>query len=66
MKELKLILFFIIILGICACEAVQDSAGRAFENAGSVIRTGEEKAYVRPEPKKKPNPEIQESDYQRY
>ena len=66
MKVSQIILFFALFLGLCSCEAMQDSAGRAFDNAGSVIKTGEEKAYIPPEPKKKPRSDIQESDYQRY
>ena len=66
MKISQIVIYFSLVLGLCACEAMQDSAGRAFDNAGSVIRTGEQKAYIPPEPKKKPRNDIQESDYQRY
>lgn len=73
MKITRLVLVFAVVLGFCSCEAVQESAGKAFDNAGSVIRTGEQKAYVRSgstSSKKQSTadsaPEVRESDYQRY
>ena len=46
MKVYKLLIMSFLSVAFVSCEAAQDSAGKAFDNAGSVIRSGEKKIYM--------------------
>ena len=65
----RALIFSSICLCFVSCEAAQDSAGKAFDNAGSVIRSGEKKLYMPADGSSSsstPSSNQEDNDYRRY
>ena len=69
MRMLRIIVLTVFCGCLTACSAAQDSAGKAFDNAGSVIRSGSKKMYIKEDEKSATtdrSKEEEEGEFQRY